>query len=52
MTLYPQAKLVPIDEQPDHNVVHLYRLGEADRLARQPLDPRAQPQVLRSIFWV
>jgi hypothetical protein len=38
MGLAPQAKFVPIDEQPDHNVMHLNRLGETDRLAHQPLD--------------
>jgi len=32
MTLYPQAKFVSIDEQTDHNVVHLNRFGEADCL--------------------
>ena len=46
MALYAQAKFVPIDAQPDHHVVPLNRLGEADRLTPQPLDPRAQPQVL------
>jgi hypothetical protein len=42
MVLYPQAKFIAVDEQPDHDVVHLNRFGEADRLTRQPLDPRAQ----------
>lgn len=38
MGLAPQAKFVPIDEQPDHNVMHLNRLRETDRLAHQPFD--------------
>lgn len=29
-----QPKLTAIDEQPNDNVVHLYRLGKADCLAR------------------
>jgi hypothetical protein len=46
MGLNPHAKFIPIDEQPDHNVMHLDRLGKADRLAHEPLDPGPQRQVL------
>ena len=28
-----QSKFVPIHEQPNHNIVHLNRLGETDRFA-------------------
>jgi hypothetical protein len=42
----PQAKFVPIDEQPDHNVMPLNRFGEADCLTRQPLNPRTQSEML------
>jgi transposase len=33
MGLNLQSKLVPINEQPNHNIMHLNRLGEANRLA-------------------
>jgi hypothetical protein len=33
-------KLVPIDEEPNHQIVHLFRLGETDRATDQSLDPR------------
>jgi hypothetical protein len=39
-------KLIAIDEQPNHQVVHGRRLGKADCPAYQPLDPRAQVDVL------
>lgn len=32
-------KLVPIDEQPNDNIMHLDRLGKTDRLTGQPFDP-------------
>jgi hypothetical protein len=32
-------KLVPIDEEPDNQIVHLFRLGETDCAAYQSLDP-------------
>ena len=35
-----ESKLVPIDEQPDDDIMHLNRFGNADRLAPQPLDSR------------
>jgi hypothetical protein len=37
MGLNPQPEFVPIHEQPNHNIVHLNRLGEADGLACQSL---------------
>jgi len=39
-------KLIAIDEEPNHHVVHALGLGKADRPADQPLDPRAQGDVL------
>ena len=33
-------KLVPIDEEANDQIVHLFRLGETDRAADQSLDPR------------
>ena len=35
-------KLIAIDEEPNHHVVHALCLGKADRPAYQPLDPGAQ----------
>jgi len=34
------SKLIPIDEQPNHQIVHLFRLGETEHAADQSLDPR------------
>lgn len=50
--LYWQSKLVAIDEQADHNIMHRQRLGKADCLAYQPLEAGAQcemfaPNLLR-----
>jgi hypothetical protein len=28
------SKLIPIDEQPNHQIVHLFRLGKTDRAAQ------------------
>jgi hypothetical protein len=39
-------KLIAIDEQPDDEIVHTFRLGETDRPTYQPLDPRTQVDVL------
>jgi hypothetical protein len=36
-----QSKSVAIDEQAKDDVVHLYRLREADRLTDQAFDPCA-----------
>jgi hypothetical protein len=39
-------KLMAIDEEPNHEVVHALCLGKTDRPAYQALDPRAQIDVL------
>ena len=39
-------KLIPIDKETNHQVVHVFRLGKADSTAYQSLDPRAQVDVL------
>jgi Family of unknown function (DUF6444)/zinc-finger binding domain of transposase IS66 len=41
-----KLKLIPIDKQPNNNVMHLRRFGEANRLACETLDPGAQGQML------
>jgi hypothetical protein len=41
---YP--KLIPIDKEPNHQIVHVFGLGKTDRPADQPLDPRTQVNVL------
>src|SRR5262245_60713898 len=41
---YP--KLIPINKQSNDQIVHGFRFGETDRPAYQPLDPRAQVDVL------
>jgi hypothetical protein len=33
-----------MDEQTDHNIMHLNRLGKADRFAHQTFNPGAQRQ--------
>src|SRR5207245_5764188 len=39
-------KLIPIDKETNHQVMHAFRLRKADRPADQPLDPRPQIDVL------
>ena len=39
-------KLIAIDEQPNHQVMHTLCLRKTDRPADQPLDPRAQVDML------
>ena len=39
-------KLVPIDEQPNHEIVHALRLGEAQCATHEPFDPGPQVDVL------
>jgi hypothetical protein len=41
---YP--KFIPIDKEANHQVVHAFRLRKAHRPTYQPLDPRAQVDVL------
>src|SRR5438093_13775108 len=43
-------KLIAIDEQPNHQVVHTLCLRKTDRPAYQPLDPRAQVDMLALDF--
>jgi hypothetical protein len=45
MGLNLQSEFVPINEQPNHIIVHLNRLGEANRLASQSLNPCTECQV-------
>jgi len=33
------SKRIPIDEQPNHQIVHLFRLGKANGATHQPLNP-------------
>ena len=33
------SKFIPIDEQPNYQIVHAFRLGKANRTTNQPLDP-------------
>src|SRR5262249_1996179 len=44
------SKLIAIDEQPNHQVVHALCLGKTDRPPYQPLDPRAQVAMLALDF--
>ena len=50
MALNRHPKFVPIDEQPNHQIVHTLRLGKADRAAHQPLDPGSQIDVFAFDF--
>src|SRR5215813_14143868 len=45
-----EAKFIAIDEQPNHQVVHLFRLGEAQGAADKPLDPGPQINVFTLDF--
>jgi hypothetical protein len=45
---YP--KLIPIDKEPNHQVVHVFRLRKADRATDEPLDPGAQIDMLAFDF--
>ena len=33
------SKFIPIDEQPNHQIVHAFRLGKAQRATNQPRNP-------------
>jgi hypothetical protein len=39
-------KLVPIDEEPNHQIVHALRLGKTNRASHQPLDTCPQINML------
>ena len=43
-------EFVSIDEQPNHEIVHALRLGEAQRAADEPLDPGPQIDVFALDF--
>jgi hypothetical protein len=40
------SKLIAIDEETDHEIVYGRRFGKTDRATHEPLDPRAQIDVL------
>jgi hypothetical protein len=44
-------KLIPINKQPNDQIVHALRFGETNRPAYQPLDPRAQADVVGPKYW-
>src|SRR6266851_1826336 len=44
------SKFIPIDEQPNHQIVHAFRLGKAQRATHQPLDPGPEIDVLALDF--
>ena len=43
-------KLIPIDEQPDHQIVHLFRLRKANGATHEPLNPGPEIDVLALNF--
>src|SRR5205085_11939027 len=43
-------EFVSIDEEPNHEIVHALRLGEAQRTADEPLHPRPQIKVFALDF--
>jgi len=45
-----KAKFIAIDEQPNHQVVHLFRLGKAHRTTHSPLHPGPQIDVFALDF--
>ena len=44
------SKLIPIDEQPNHQIVHLFRLGKAQCATHEPLHPGPEIDVLALDF--
>jgi hypothetical protein len=44
------SKLIPIDEQPNHQIVHPFRLGKAQRATHEPLHPGPEIDVLALDF--
>ena len=44
------SKFIPIDEEPNHQIVHAFRLGKAQRATNQPLDPGPEIDVLALDF--
>jgi len=45
------SEFVAINEESNHELVHALRLGEAQRTADKPLDPRPQLDVFTLDFW-
>src|SRR5258706_11635528 len=43
-------KLVPIDEQPNHEIMHALRLGETNCATHESFDPRPQIEVFALDF--
>jgi len=43
-------KLIPIDEQPNHQIVHLFRLRKAKGATHEPLNPGPEIDVLALDF--
>jgi hypothetical protein len=50
LVLDGSPKLIAIDEDPDHEIVHSRRLGKADRATDEPLNPRPQMDVFAFDF--
>ena len=44
------SKFMPIDEEPNQQIVHAFRLGKAQRATNQPLDPDPEIDVLALDF--
>ena len=44
------SKLIPIDEQPNHQIVHLFCLGKANGATHEPLDPGPEIDMLALDF--
>ena len=44
------SKLIPIDEQPNHQIVHLFRLRKANGATHEPLHPGPELDVLALDF--
>jgi len=44
------SKLIPIDEQPNHQIVHLFRLRKANGATHEPLHPGPEINVLALDF--
>src|SRR5262245_23094866 len=44
------SKFIPIDEEPNHQIVHAFRLGKAQHATHQPLDPGPEIDVLALDF--
>ena len=44
------SKLISIEEQPNHQIVHLFRLRKAQGTTHEPLDPGPELEVLALDF--